>query len=288
MTITGNNLANATEVKFGTTVVSSSKFSDLDGTIEVRSPKGKAGTVNVTVVTAGGTSPGEGDSPGDDFTYVAVQTVSHVSPAAGPLTATHGRRSPGPLLNVRGVPASPWCTLAAWRRATSRLDSWRPRSGQSPGPEGSGSVNVTVVTAGGISHTSTADKFTVAAAPTISSLSRRPGRRRAALGSRSRARTCSISMRSISARLPLPGRLSPTRRTAIVVMSPQDTGRRGRSASTSRRRAAPRAPPVPPTRPPLRGGLATVNAGISASSPSVLSATPATAPSLVPGIDQRR
>ena len=83
MTITGTNLAGATAVDFGgnaATIVSDSATQ-----IVVTDPAGTAGTVDVTVTTAGGTSA---TSAADQFTYDRSADVSRaISPSAGPLAA---------------------------------------------------------------------------------------------------------------------------------------------------------------------------------------------------------
>ena len=65
MTIAGTGLANALQVKFGG--VLGTIISDSDTQLVVASPAGVAGTLDVTVVTAGGTS---GTTAADRFTYV--------------------------------------------------------------------------------------------------------------------------------------------------------------------------------------------------------------------------
>ena len=80
MTITGTNLAKATAVIFG--ALAGTILTDTATQITATAPAGAAGTVDVTVTTAGGTSA---TSPADQFTYVAAPTVTRISPAAGPL-----------------------------------------------------------------------------------------------------------------------------------------------------------------------------------------------------------
>ncbi len=64
--ITGTNLANATVVRFGTTVVKN-VIEDTKTAIKVNAPAHPgAGTINVRVTTSGGESL---DSPNDDYTY---------------------------------------------------------------------------------------------------------------------------------------------------------------------------------------------------------------------------
>jgi autotransporter-associated beta strand protein len=77
VTITGTNLANATAVDFGSTA--GTITSDTATQIVATSPAGTAGTVDVTVVTAAGTST---KSAADQFTYVTY-TVQTITDAAG-------------------------------------------------------------------------------------------------------------------------------------------------------------------------------------------------------------
>ena len=74
VTITGTNLAGATAVNFGTTAVTAF-ISDTGTQIVLNSPAGGAGTVDVTVVTLGGTSA---TSMADRFSYLAPPTVTNV------------------------------------------------------------------------------------------------------------------------------------------------------------------------------------------------------------------
>lgn len=78
VTINGTGLSTASSVAFGAnnavpTVVS-------DGMITVAAPAGTAGSVGVSVTTAGGTNNGL------SYTYVAAPTVTTVTPAEGPTT----------------------------------------------------------------------------------------------------------------------------------------------------------------------------------------------------------
>ena len=117
VTITGTGFNGATAVDFGTipatdvTVVS-------DTSITADSPAG-TGAVDVTVTTVGGTSP---TSPADQFTYVAVPTVTGVNPSSGPESAGTWSRSPAPVSMAR-----PQSTSAPYQRPTL-LSSATPRS----------------------------------------------------------------------------------------------------------------------------------------------------------------
>jgi hypothetical protein len=85
VTITGTAFTNATAVDFGGSAASSFTV-DSATQITATAPAQSAGTVNVTVTTAGGTSA---QSANDQYTYVAAApTVSSVSVA--PVTQTTG------------------------------------------------------------------------------------------------------------------------------------------------------------------------------------------------------
>jgi len=81
--IYGDNLAGATAVDFGGIAASSFFYDVYDGSIEATSPAGAVGTVDITVVTPGGTSPA---SSADQFTYLPAPNISAISPSAGPIT----------------------------------------------------------------------------------------------------------------------------------------------------------------------------------------------------------
>ncbi|OPF75582.1 hypothetical protein VT50_0224465 [Streptomyces antioxidans] len=77
VTLTGTNLLNATAVKFG--AVDATSFTVVSATqITAVSPPG-SGTVQITVVTPGGTSNGV------PFTYVAAPVLTSLSPTEGPV-----------------------------------------------------------------------------------------------------------------------------------------------------------------------------------------------------------
>ncbi|MFE1962707.1 IPT/TIG domain-containing protein [Streptomyces sp. NPDC059479] len=76
VTINGTGLSSATSVAFGANTAVPTVVSD--GQITVTAPAGAAGSVGVSVTTAGGTNNGL------SFTYVAVPTVTTVTPDEGP------------------------------------------------------------------------------------------------------------------------------------------------------------------------------------------------------------
>jgi hypothetical protein len=79
VTVTGVGFTAATAVKFGSTAAASYTVNS-DSQITATSSAGSAGTVDVRVTTAGGTSP---TVSADDFTYLAAPTITTVSPDSG-------------------------------------------------------------------------------------------------------------------------------------------------------------------------------------------------------------
>ncbi|MGW1422487.1 IPT/TIG domain-containing protein [Bradyrhizobium manausense] len=158
VTITGTNFSGASAVSFGAspatgfTVVSPT-------TITATSPSG-AGTVDIRVTTAGGTSA---TSAADQFTYIAAPTVTSISPTSGPAAGSTSVTITG--TNFTGVTAVTFGATSAsftFNSATSITAT---------APAGTGTVDVRVTTPGGTSATSAADQFTYLAVPTITSVS---------------------------------------------------------------------------------------------------------------------
>lgn len=165
VTITGSNLANATEVDFGTTAVTT--FTSITNTqIVLVSPAGSAGPVDITVKTAGGTSA---TSLSDRFTYVAPPSVTRVSPSGGPLAG-------GTLVTITGVNLAN-ATEIDFGTAVVSVFTVNFTGTQITlfSPAGTGIVHVTVKTAGGTSATSASDQFTYVPPPTISSIASSAG-----------------------------------------------------------------------------------------------------------------
>jgi hypothetical protein len=158
VTITGTNFTGASAVKFGSATAT---FSVTDAThIAATSPAG-SGTVDVTVMTPGGTS---GTGVADQFTYISRPTVSSVAPNSGttaggtPVTITGANFTGASAVKFGSTTVSYTVTNATQISATS--------------PAGSGIVDVTVTTPGGTSATGSGDRFTfVAPPPTVTSVS---------------------------------------------------------------------------------------------------------------------
>jgi hypothetical protein len=155
VTITGVGFSDATGVTFDGAAGTSFTVVD-DTTITVTTPAGAAGTADVVVL-----SP-SGDSASGVFTYLAVPTLSSLTPSSGPtaggtsVTITGTGFTAGSTVSFGGTPA-PTVTVNS---ATS-ITVVTP-------PHAAGAVDVTVTTPGG---TSAPGAFTFIAAPVISSLS---------------------------------------------------------------------------------------------------------------------
>jgi large repetitive protein len=160
VTVTGKGFTAATAVKFGGTNASSYTVNS-DTQITATSPAGTAGTVDITVTTAGGTSA-TGSS--DRFSYVAAPTVTGVSPGAGP---TGG----GTTVTISGTGFS-GATAVKFGVTPASFSINSSTSITATSPSGSaGTVDVRVTTAGGTSSANSADHFIYLAAPTIGPLS---------------------------------------------------------------------------------------------------------------------
>ncbi len=159
VTITGTNLSNASAVSFGVTPATS--FSVVGPTqISAVAPPGAAGTVDVPVTTPGGTSP---TGTSDHYTYVAVPTVSGLSPNAGSAGGGTGVTITG--TNFTGATAVHFGVASATNVSVVSATSITATS-----PAGTGTVDVTVTTAGGTSATTSADAFTFVGAPAVTAI----------------------------------------------------------------------------------------------------------------------
>ncbi len=154
VTITGTGFNGATAVDFGTTPATS--YTVVSSTsIMAASPPG-ADTVDVTVMTAAGTSP---IVTADQFTY--APTVSSLTPAIGPAAG-------GTLVTITGTGFTGATAVDFGTTAATSYTVVDSTSITAESPAGAGAVDVTVTTAAGTSPTSPADVFTYA--PTVSGL----------------------------------------------------------------------------------------------------------------------
>ena len=161
VTITGTGFTPDAAVQFGTVPASSVTVSSATSLTAV-SPAGTAGTVDVTVTTAGGTSA---TTNADAYSYADVPTITSVSPDAG---STSG----GTSVDITGTGftqdadvhfGSIEATGVTVIDSTS-LTAFAPTSQ-------AGTVDITVTTPGGTSALSSADQYTFADVPTVVSIS---------------------------------------------------------------------------------------------------------------------
>ncbi|HEY3815345.1 MAG TPA: IPT/TIG domain-containing protein, partial [Caulobacteraceae bacterium] len=162
LTVTGTNLTGATAVKFGFapaplfTVVSATQ---ITATIPAQS----AGTVDVTVVNAAGTSA---TLAADQYTYVATPTVTGVSPTSGPAAGGAAVTING--TNFSGVTSVKFGSAAATNIVTVSSSQLTVTS---PAGTAGSATDVTVTTSAGTSATSAADQYTFSGLPVVSSIS---------------------------------------------------------------------------------------------------------------------
>ncbi|WP_157801273.1 IPT/TIG domain-containing protein [Sphingobium sp. LB126] len=149
ITGTGFSFANATgAVKFGAANATYTIHSNTQ--ITATAPANGAGTYDITVTTPGGTSA---TNAADQYTYVAVPTITSVSPAAG---GTAG----GTTVTVTGTNFIGVSAVTFGGNAASSFTFNSDTSITATSPAGSGIVDIRVTTPGGTSATSAADQFT--------------------------------------------------------------------------------------------------------------------------------
>jgi hypothetical protein len=149
VTIGGSGFTGATRVLFGG-VAATSFTVNGDSQITAVAPAEAAGTVDITVTTANGTSA---TSPADQYTYDAPPAVSGVSPNSGPTSggtqvAISGSGFTGATQVYFG---SVQATFTFY--TDSYLVAYSP-------PNSAGTVDITVQTPGGTSATGSADQYT--------------------------------------------------------------------------------------------------------------------------------
>jgi hypothetical protein len=261
VTITGTNLAGATAVKFGNSTATIK--SNTDGQIVVIAPAGTAGTVDVTVTTAGGTSA---ISAADHFTYVAVPVVTVISPAQG--SASGGTHVTITGTNLTGATAVYFGTTLATGVTVNSAGTQITATS----PAGTGVVDVTVVTVGGTSAKSSADHFGYTAAITGISPAQGPaiGGTQVTITGTNLAGATAVEFGSSTATI------KSNTDTQIVVITPAGTGGTvdvtvtttgGTSATSSADQftyvAAPAVTGLSPSSEPVAGGMQVTITGTS-------------------------
>jgi hypothetical protein len=158
VTVTGTGFTGATAVTFGATPAPSFTVNG-DTSITVVSPAASAGTVDVTVTTAGGTSSA---SSTDQFTFIAAPAVSGLNPDSGTVNG-------GTLVTILGTNFIDVTAVNFGETpAGFTVNDDSSITAMSPAAEAADRVHVTVVTVGGMSATSAADEFTYTTSPTTS------------------------------------------------------------------------------------------------------------------------
>ena len=115
-------------------------------------PAGKAGTVDVRVTTAGGTSPA---SASDEFTY---QPKAPPRPAVTKVTPASGPAAGGNTITITGTHLSGGVVTVGLNVASATCTATKCTVTVPPG--GTGTVDIQVTTAGGTSPASKADHYT--------------------------------------------------------------------------------------------------------------------------------
>ena len=132
--------------------------------ITATAPGNSAGTYDVTVTTAGGTSA---TSAADQYTYVSAPMVTAVSPNRGPTAG-------GTTVIITGSGfafANPTGAVKfGATNATYTINSNTQITATSPA-NAAGTYDITVTTPGGTSATTAADQYTYVSAPTVTSIS---------------------------------------------------------------------------------------------------------------------
>ena len=163
VTITGEDLSGASEVKFGT--AKGSNVEPKSGTeVVAKSPAG-TGTVDVVVKALGGTSS---TGPEDRFTYRARPKVTSISPKEGP----NGGET---VVTVTGEHLEGASEVKFGSAKATEVEVLSETELKATSPAGAGSADITVVTPGGTSESVAGDQFTYRAQPSVTSLTPNEG-----------------------------------------------------------------------------------------------------------------
>jgi hypothetical protein len=156
VTITGTDLIDIAEVKFGAAAAPLSTLVELSPTeIEIDAPGHSAGTFDVIVSTVGGSSA---DTSAVDYTYVAPPAVTGLSPAKGPIAGGNeveitGLRLSGASKVEFGAAEVACPSLDCTLQSATTINVNAPA-------HAAGKVNVRVTTLGGTSGNFSADDYT--------------------------------------------------------------------------------------------------------------------------------
>ncbi len=166
VTIAGTGFNGTTAVDFGT-IPSAYVTVNPSGTqITANSPPQSAGsTVDITVISAAGTSP---VASVDEFTYVSPPALTAISPAVG--SAVGGT---GVTITGTGFTETTEVDFGTSRANHVAVNSAGTQITAMSPMEAADTVDVTVIGPGGTSATSSADKFTYLGVTGVSSTERR-------------------------------------------------------------------------------------------------------------------
>jgi hypothetical protein len=159
VSITGVGFTGVSAVHFGNAAATDVTVTS-DTSLTATAPDG-SGTVDVTVTTAGVTSA---TSSVDRFSYVAVPTVSSVSPAQGPLGG-------GTVVTISGTSLTGATAVDFGATPATDVTVTSDTSLTATSPAGTATVDVTVTVPSGTSLTTAADQFTYVVAPTVTGVS---------------------------------------------------------------------------------------------------------------------
>jgi hypothetical protein len=158
VTITGSGFTNTSAVQFGA-LAATRFYVYSDSLMTAMSPAEQAGTVDITVTTANGTSA-LGSTDRFTFTASTLPTVTSIAPTSGPVSG-------GTIVAITGTNFTGAQTVffGGFLATSFTVNSSTSITAVSP-PHTSGTVDVTVTTPSGVSSLSTADHFTFTAAGT--------------------------------------------------------------------------------------------------------------------------
>jgi hypothetical protein len=157
--ITGSNFSavgpTGLQVNFGTTPAGSITINSSTQ-ITATAPAHAAGTVDITVTTAGGTSS---TSAADQYTYIGPPTVTAVNPVHGPSAGGISVVITGTkFANVTAVTFGSLAATSYVVNSSTQITAVAPA-------ESPATVDIKVTTASGMSSTSSADQFTFLTSP---------------------------------------------------------------------------------------------------------------------------
>ncbi len=175
VTLTGTGFNTATDVNVGSHDITNFTINS-DTSITANFPANAAGPVSVTVTNPGGTS-----TPALTYTYLALPTVTAVSPSAGPtsggntvtLTGTAFTGATDVFADTADIAVSP-CPVSPVSSCFT-VNSPTSITVEDFPAHAAGTIDITVAAAGGTSMTVTADRYAYAAAPTVTNVTPNAG-----------------------------------------------------------------------------------------------------------------